>query len=308
MYKVIVSASGTGNGFAYCEAIIKNFKNVELICIDINPSILNASSVFCDHYYKVPEISNSCYLSKLEDIIELHQPDIYIALVDVEFSVVAKLCKLNNVKLIGLKSPKLLSDKYLYLSLLSEEEVNSPHMSELVGNIYWEQESYIQKPRLGFGSIGTNVIQKEKLIDKDGYFYQEYICGQEVTVDCFFDTSIDYFKSITRDRLETKLGVTTKSRVYFNAVLNGICKKIMAKLELDGGACIQFMESERGWLVIDVNPRLGAGSKISAASGNDFFSATLAYHFNLDYKKFFKNIGSSEIYVVRQYQEIVTQC
>jgi carbamoylphosphate synthase large subunit len=308
MYKVIISASGTGNGFAFCEAISNNFTDVELICTDINPAKLNATSVFCDHYYKVPKINDPSYLSKVEDILKFHKPDFYIALVDVEFSSVAELCELNKVKLIGLKSPLLLSDKYLYLSELDTVGVNSPHMADLVDNIFWEHESYIQKPRLGFGSIGTSIISKDKLSNKEGSFYQEFICGQEVTVDCFFDASNGYFKSITRDRLETKLGVTTKSRVYFSAELDILCKKIMNKLQLDGGACIQFMESDRGWLVIDVNPRLGAGSKISAVSGNDFFSATLAYHFNLDYKKYFNNIGNSELYVVRQYQEIVTQC
>ena len=308
MYKVIISASGTGNGFAFCEAINNNFTDVELICMDINPAILNATSIFCTHYYKVPKITDPSYLLIVEDILKLHKPDFYIALVDIEFASVAALCELNKVKLIGLKSPLLLSDKYLYLSMLNAEGVQSPHMSELANNIYWEQESYIQKPRLGFGSIGINVVSKNKLIDQEATFYQEFISGQEVTVDCFFDVSNDYFKSVTRDRLETKLGVTTKSRVYFNVELNHICKIIMNKLQLDGGACIQFIESERGWLVIDVNPRLGAGSKISSVSGNDFFSATLAYHFNLNYKKYFTNIGDSELYVVRQYQEIITKC
>jgi predicted ATP-grasp superfamily ATP-dependent carboligase len=224
-----------------------------------------------------------------------------------EFRLVQEICRENSVKLIGIDDPSLLEDKFKYLGLLHDAGVAIPKMASCIENIDWNAKLYIKKPRLGFGSIGTQVGKVSELNDTSDCFIQEYLDGKEVTVDCFYDSNTQFVYSVTRDRIETKLGVTTKSKVYFDQQLHQVCSGIMKALKLDGGACIQFINSSNRWRVIDVNPRLGAGSKISTRCGADFFSATIAYNLGLSYHKYFNRTAQQANYVVRQYQEIITQ-
>ena len=59
------------------------------------------------------------------------------------------------------------------------------------------------------------------------------------------------------------------------------------------------------WRITDVNPRVGAATRMCATVGMDFAAANLADYWGEDAESLLRPV-SGEYYVVRQYEEYVT--
>ena len=158
---------------------------------------------------------------------------------------------------------------------------------------------YMVKEDGGFGGRGSKVLQGLDINEcPAGKAIYEYITGIEYTVDCF-PCNHDVFTSV-RQRLEVKNGVCTKALIVKDMALNNISLEISEKFKLKHPFCFQVIVNDDGCYLIDVNPRLGAGSAMSAVNGMDFFSAHLALLIGEDPIKYLKCYNDSCI-VTRQY-------
>lgn len=112
-------------------------------------------------------------------------------------------------------------------------------------------------------------------------FLQTWIDGPEFTVDCCpLGRGRPPFCSV-RQRLEIKAGVCTKALIEPKEALIDIAARLVDAFGPQQPFCFQAIGRESFWIT-DINPRLGAGTAMSAANGADFFAAHLAQVFGGD--------------------------
>ena len=168
------------------------------------------------------------------------------------------------------------------------------------------------KPEYGSGSRGAKICYKIsdiKALDKEesvhrssNYLFQEYLPGQEYTVDVLCDLEANPIVVVPRKRLQIKAGISSKGQVIKNKKIEDLCKDLCIYLNLKGPVCIQLKEDSKGrFKFIEVNPRLGGGTYFSTLAGVNFLELMIKIKNNQQFKipKF------KEITVLRYYNEIV---
>ena len=94
----------------------------------------------------------------------------------------------------------------------------------------------------------------------------------EYTVECFnFNGNI---RTITRERIASKAGVCTKTKIFNHIELEKIACDFAKKIKCPYCFNLQFMKNQNDEFVItDVNLRLAGGMSLSATAGWDEISA-----------------------------------
>ena len=206
------------------------------------------------------------------------------------------------------KSVDALSDKGHLTETLRQIGIYSPRVFTAAEQMD-PSKRYFIKDRIGCGSRGAATVSGREAIElvaQPGKVVQEIYYGPEITVDAVLDGKKVY--TICRERKEIKLGVSTKCRVYFDKDIQSILERLTKEIELPSVFCVQFMKDINGeWVLIDLNLRSGGGTAISAAVGFQAvrFAAAgwLGLPRNLAWLK--RPVGGK--YVVRTYQEVITQ-
>ena len=279
---------------------------------DINRKELVTSSLLADSYTQCP-LANSKefppFLINLAGHLNLNS---WLPLLPDEMLVAKEQQRvgafLPNFKLI-LPRGDITScvDKWEMYLAFRDDGIPTPYTS--IDHRLPDGSDLIIKPRIATGSKGIRSIQRPEAITfaallTDGYVIQEKCFAPELTIDAFYDPNGDYQVATVRERIEVKLGVTTKARVFFDDELTDLAARVARCLSLEGSFCFQVMASQRGWLVTDVNPRPGGASAMCAVVGQDFFAATFAYHWNEDWSQFLPPTRG-EHFVTRQYSEFL---
>lgn len=299
MNKILITAAGTGTAFSYVTAIAKNFPELEIITADTNSAEYTTSSLFSKKHFEVLSSASKDYKSKLEEIIRNENIDFYLPLLDIEIYAAHESDFLKN-KLIANNKDfcKACIEKNTYHIWANKENIKTPLLlsnSQISGYGF-----FVLKKNGGFGSRDTEIISFEDIskLNLDDHLIYEYISGEEFTIDCF---PIDG-KVITtvRKRVEVKNGVSVKTKITKNDYLNELANKLVALFDLTHPFCFQVIKKDGSYYLIDLNPRLGGGTTMSAMTGCDYFSAHIALILGKNPKKHLLQTHESCI-VTRQY-------
>lgn len=315
MRNVLLGSAGTGTAFAAACALRKVWgAEVKIVAIDTNPKHLCTTSLLAEHYQQMLPFNDKKFPAQIAQVIHDYEIDTYLPLFPQEILVAIKYLRDNPNKILYKKlipssiSGNLCADKLKLMDFLNSEKIPVPHTS--LADKPFDSEFYFMKPRCGQGSKGARGILKGDLDsisenDRNSYIVQELCQGPEITVDAFSDSQNIYTFAICRERIEVKNGVCTKARVFVDDELLNLAKKLSSLLALEGCFCFQIMRDSSGRNVVtDLNPRPGAGTAISVATGNDFFAATFANAWEQDYQRYF-SILKHDTFVTRQFCEFI---
>jgi len=309
---ILLSSAGTGTAFASVLALRRNWgTSVMIILADSNPRNLVTSSLFSDKYFQVPLNNDIKFKKGLERIIIEENVDTYIPHIDHEIYIGALLYEEKNInKELKMQVKNsviadICDDKFKTFLFLSENNILTPHCY-LPSEVIHQNESLISKPRKGFGSKIVNLSKTKNTIsdyNSDCFIIQQECKKPEITVDVCYDRKRDFFTYVCRERIETKSGVCSKARLFYDEKIENIAFKIADKLDLSS-FCFQLMKLKEEWAVTDINARLGAGTAMSVAAGNDFFSGMYAIIWEEDPTVYFQPL-QKETFVTRQYSEFI---
>lgn len=311
MKNILVMAGGTSTAW-HIANIIKRYFNDSLFLIicDINESYLVHTSVLADKYIKVPPIKQENYYEVMLDLFKDNKIDIIVPLIDYDIMLFYRdNPDLQHIGVYSTAPNKKTSDQlgnkrnlHLFLNKLN---INTPHIlekDELEDNV-----EYFVKDMVGFGSRG---VKKEKgqflkqISEKQ--IIQEIYTLPEITVDVVKNNNDIY--TVCRERIETKLGVCTKAKVYYDPGIHDIIKRIDLETSLPVISCVQFMKNSFGdWGLIDFNLRSGGGTALSAAAGFQAVRAAINIWCGKDCIAELLPTLQEEKYVVRAYEEILTK-
>ncbi|MCD1607978.1 ATP-grasp domain-containing protein [Stutzerimonas kunmingensis] len=300
---LLVTAAGTGTGYAYALAQSRWFPQIALFTADTSPAELVSASLFSRRHLVLPPSESADYFDLLESALLTHVVDVYIPLIDHEVSgAAARRGQLSaRVACNGLDFCSAALAKSRYGDWLDVDDVRTPRL--LRGEALQMSGRIVAKRDGSFGGRATRLLEDVSQVShyvREGWDIYEHIDGEEFTVDCF--PLEGRVLTSVRQRLEVKSGVCSKARILHDSLLDRLAAFLVERFSLSEPFCFQTRQAQGVHYLIDINPRLGAGSAMSALNGTDFFAAHLAALVGEDPGEYLRP-RFSECIVTRQYTE-----
>ena len=234
---------------------------------------------FADNKYLVPRIGEKEYIKSIIDICNKEKIDLIVPTIDTELLILSKEKKYieNNTK-----ARVLVSDENVIK--ICRDKIETQHFFEKNGFGVPKQikEEDIKKnsisfpvfikPLNGSSSINTFKICNMKELE---FFYnyieqpivQEFITGEEYTIDCFLDFEGNPITIVPRRRIATRSGEIIKGKIVKDREIINDIKKLLEILKPIGQITIQCMKTKEGIKYIEINPRFGGGAPMSIKAG-----------------------------------------
>lgn len=171
----------------------------------------------------------------------------------------------------------------------------------------WNRFPCFVKPVFGKGSRGTHRCATREELEfhtQSGpdMLIQEYLPGEEYTVDVLSDLAGAPILAVPRARLETKDGISSKGRVLRDEEMERLCLDLARHLGLKGPTCMQLKRDVDGRpKFMEVNPRIGGGSIFTTLAGVNIPMLLLQLIAGMELAP----QKAKEIVVLRYYEEVV---
>lgn len=312
MIKLLLLSCGTNACYHCAKTLKEKFKkDFYIIGADINEQYLIPTCNYLDAFYKVPYSSSPNYYEKIIEICKNEKVDYILPSFDSDQKLFYPenndLIKLT-VKSFGVNSEtlKIYDNKEKINSFLNSNGFLTPKLftqEEIENN-----KNYFIKPKNGVGSIGAKIETGFNIKNAQNLLIQEICLEPEYTVECFNFNGTT--RTITRERIASKAGVCTKTKIFNHPELEKITKEFAQKIDCPHCFNLQFMKNQSNEFVItDVNLRLAGGMSLSAAAGWDEISALAKIMLNKSEDEIFETLPEKiqPQYVVRAYTDIITK-
>jgi carbamoyl-phosphate synthase large subunit len=130
------------------------------------------------------------------------------------------------------------------------------------------------KPKSGSSSVNT--FKVNNLAELKTYksfindpLIQDFMEGEEFTVDVFLDFQGNVITVVPRLRIATRSGEISKGKIVKDREIINDVIKLMKTLQPIGHITVQLMKTKKGIEYIEINPRFGGGAPMSIQSGAD---------------------------------------
>lgn len=254
----------------------------KIVTADLNKSA--PASFAADIRELVPPVVDPGYIDALKAICLRRQIKLIIPLIDTELSILARSRKdfEDNGTSIAVSSPEvneICFDKRKTCNFFKEIGVQTPEILEPNAIISdpAARYPYLLKPFNGNSSTGVTKIRNAEELEffiryVPGAIVQEYITGQEYTLDILVDPHGRVRSVVPRLRLETRAGEISKGMTVKNSDIIRAGKKVAESLPGAAGCVtIQCFLTPGGEIkFIEINPRFGGGVPLSIKAGADF--------------------------------------
>lgn len=269
--------------------------NIEIWGTDSESRELNACSNFLDHYLICPKMfEEEKYLNFIIELNHNIKFDIIIPGSDLDVQFYSKNKEIFDAKVIipEQKAVKLFYDKYLASLEMQKRGFLIPPIVEN----FFDEKKIIFRKKISSSSSGiyTCDLNNDQYIPNyfnNKYFAQQYIYGEEYTVDVFSDNKGNPKLILPRKRLKIKNGMSISCQICNNAKIIDTCKKIYSEFYIPGLSNVQFIVNENKVYFIELNMRF-AGSGISGVAASFNYLELYIEHF-----LFGKELESLEYYM-----------
>ena len=267
----------TSVGTATAVNLIRYFQDagVTVIGTDINEYGYTAGSMLADSFHRVPFARDAEYLSALNQIISSEHADVLIPVNDIEVEVVSE--HIDEIPIACLvpepDTIRRLKDKFICSSEVSKIGIPVPAILDIddIG------QKRILRDRIGVGSKGIRILEEGEpapAYGPDTKFLQEFMEGDEFTVDVLADMQGNPVYIVPRHRLEVKSGVATKVRVMEDDQLIRYCRRLLDHFKLPGFSNIQFIRSgENSYWFVEINYRFSGCGSATLAVAPDYLGS-----------------------------------
>lgn len=278
MKTVLITALGTVTASTVVKELRKTGKYY-LIGADINNQKEIATSLDVDEFYKFPYATDEAYLAFVIKFCKDHKIDYYYAVLDEEVVAISK--NRDKFERIG---TKLCVANYEFVEICHYKdrfskwiEENSPAIAIRTYSSLEEAKNAVYplfiKPVKGVASKGCKRIDSfEELClavkNENEFVIQEYIEGQNITVDCLRNKNSGQKAQVQRkELLRNANGCGIAVEIFKDEKLEEICDSLIESMDLDGVINIEFFDTDSGYRIIEINPRLSAGAVYSCMAG-----------------------------------------
>jgi carbamoyl-phosphate synthase large subunit len=283
-----------------------NFKG-KILSIDSNE--LSAGFYLSDYKEVIPETDNKNYLNVLFKIIDKYDINILMPSSGYDIFPFSE----NKEKLLKSGAVPVVSDRDV-LEICRDKILTYTHLNKYFNLPFTTEETnkinefpIIAKPRFGKGSRDIIKINDSKELDYisskySNMIYQEYLPGEEFTIDVLSDMNANPLISVPRIRLQTRGGISTKGQVTLNQELIEESLKLVKFLKIIGPSCIQVKKDKNdAFKIVEINPRLGGGTIFTTLAGANFPKMIV----DMIEGNSIKIPSISEVIILRYFEEII---
>ncbi len=269
-------------------ALVKNFSVLkgklpfmgQTIAVDYN--LLSPALYLADKFYKVPLINDKNYFTEIMKIVKKEDIKLVIPTIDIELPLWGNKRKaLLKEGVFVAASPEktaiICNDKFKAYDFFRKNGFPTPKTWSKgeITNIKEEEFPLFIKPAMGRGSVNTYKINNKKELDffinyvKEPVI-QQYIKGEEFTVDLIADFTGNVLSIVPRKRLLVRAGVSDRGVTFYNEKIIDDIKQMAEKLNIIGPANFQGFISNDKIHYIEINPRFSGGIQLTIAAGVNF--------------------------------------
>lgn len=256
-----------------------------VITTDIDP--LAAAIYFSDKHYMVPKYVDESYPAALKEICLAERINFIIPQTDRDCNYFA-----DHKDIIESWGPKILMPSPDKVKTLNDKKLCQDFFREhnfLVPKTYSENEidnikqyPLLIKPRMNSGSANVRMARnRNELVSALKYvdcpIIEEFIEGEESTVDGAANLDHSIIGIVPRKRIMVKGGISVKGVTFYDKELIETAKKVARLIEPVGFFCMQFIKRDSKYYLIEINARIGTGLVLSAEAGLDISKIISAY-------------------------------
>ncbi|MGR9048659.1 ATP-grasp domain-containing protein [Halobacillus faecis] len=245
-------------------------------CSDTAPAMY-----FADQMVKLPSIHSEEYITAIINVCIQEDISLVVPTIDSDLLVLSlskdfiEESTKAKVMVSDHEVVKICRDKMETQRFLAENHFGVPK--------YYSEEEIIKgdisfpafiKPRYGSSSVNafkvctTNELKLYKDI-LDDPILQDYIEGEEFTVDVFTDFDGAIITIVPRLRMAIRGGEISKGKIIKDPEIIENIKTLVHVLKPIGHITVQLMKTTDGIKYIEINPRFGGGAPMSILSGAD---------------------------------------
>ena len=254
----------------------------KVVAADISPMApaMYASDKSC----QVCRVSEAEYVPQLLELCEREEIDLLVPLIDTELLPLAetreRFAQVGTTVLVS--SPEVVRitmDKRLTHRFLMEHGFDTPRIFDLDPELKRSVPSYpvFVKPAMSAASIGATRVDSEaelKVFMKrvEDPILQEYLAGQEYTLDVLADFQGTVRCVVPRKRLAIRAGEVNKAVTVKDRYIMEVGRRVVEALPgAIGPITVQgFQLSDGRFLLTDINPRFGSGVPVALKARADF--------------------------------------
>ena len=253
--------------------------NGRVFCADCSDSA--PALKFCDKPFVVGRIDSGNYIEQLLDICRAENVGLLVPTIDTELEILAAnarrfLDEANcRVSVSPPKTVRICADKVKTQAFFEQNNIKCPKMvsSDICGSLGLKYPMFI-KPRAGSSSINAF---KANNYEQYSFFreyvkdciVQEFVSGEEYTVDMLCDFNGNFKAMGARRRLSVRAGEVLKGLTVKDAQIESAVKDIAKKLRFFGVITLQCIKNECGIYFTEINARFGGGAPMSVYAGLD---------------------------------------
>ena len=316
MKKLLLLSCGTNACFHIAKVLKEKFtKSFYIVGCDINKRWIIPTGEYLDEFYQVPFSTDESYYIFILDICRKEKIDYILPSFDNDQFLFS--CDNQNLKRLGVRSLAINSTLNFYRDKENTnaylENIGIPVPKRYKKENVDEKTEYFVKPIHGVGSAGIHketgkAIKESTEIKNNTCVIQELCFEPEYTLECFLYN--DRIYSVVRNRIASKLGVCTKTRIFQDKKLEQYAYKLAENTELPYIFNMQFMKNQNDeYVCTDLNLRTAGGMSLSYAAGWDEVSALAHIMLGSDERKIVSMVDKRipEQYIIRHYEDSVTK-
>jgi carbamoyl-phosphate synthase large subunit len=245
-------------------------------CSETAPAIY-----FADRKAILPRINEENYIEEIINVCHRENIRLVIPTIDTDLLLLSEererlesesgaVVLISSTEVVSICRDKINTQKFLEKNgfkipqMYSKEELDSGEL---------EFPLFI-KPKSGSSSINTfkvNNIEElatyRSLIKEP--IVQDFMAGEEFTVDVFLDFDGNIITVVPRLRMATRSGEISKGKIIKDREIIDDIKRLVEVLKPIGHITVQLMKTDKGIEYIEINPRFGGGAPMSIQSGAD---------------------------------------
>lgn len=288
-----------------------------IVGCDNIPKGFSSGSMLVDKFYCVPpNLSESDYAEFICDICKKESIDIIISAEEQDLM----LFKKNHFKqalyryIPEKKIFKLFRDKHLAnLDVASKGIIIPKTIMNKEDFSYSQENTFIYRKRVSCSSRGIKILDRSSIPSEfsffsEDYIIQEFISGENYTVDVLCDKDGIIRILVPRKTLAKKDGTTFKCIIENIDCIVKTCKHFYSQYNVPGISNIQFIVRDNQAYFIELNPRAAATLIASTLASVNFLDLYIAHFFlneNIpSYDDLVKKIKWNSV-VSRYYQETI---
>jgi len=275
---VLVTCAGSMPGVSVINALRRqNEVPIRVISVDRNP--LSAGFYLSDAHYTLPSNGIPGDTSAVLRICKQENVQIVFPIIDEELLPFAK-AKIefegHGIRVITNEPEvvRIARDKFETYKFFHSHGVRVPatYLPEDLASVKLPAFPLVLKPRDGRGSVGFVKVNNERELScftntVPSAVVQEFISGQEYTIDVLTDFDGRLLSLVPKARLEAKAGMQVKGRTVKDERLLDFARGILALLPLTPRGNIQCIDSGEEIALIEVNPKFPASLPFTVAAG-----------------------------------------